>query len=72
MNFDWQNLFVFVLVSLASAYVLRGVWRLGRTLRGDSSGEPSSCGSCGSCGAASRSQPVVIDLRLPEKTNGGL
>ena len=71
MNFDWQNLVVFLLVALAAAYVLRGLWRLGRTMRGDASGKQSGCGSCGSCSSASTMQPVVIDLRIPEKTNGG-
>ncbi len=71
MNFDWQNLVVFLLVAAASAYVLRGMWRLGRTLRGDTSGKQSGCGSCGSCSSASTMQPVVIDLCMPEKTNGG-
>lgn len=79
MNFDWQNLVVVLLVASASVYVLRGLWRLGRTMSGDASGKLSACGSCSSCSSATTLQPVIIDLHLPaqttasapEKTNGG-
>ncbi len=80
MNFDWQNLVVYLLIAAASTYVLRGLWRLVGVLRGGASGKQNACGNCGSCGSASTGQPVVIDLQMPapaagssgKKTSGGL
>lgn len=64
MTFDRQNIVALLVVALAAAYVLRGLWRVWRSVRG---GAESTCGGCGSCSqAAGPKQFVEIDLRRPE------
>lgn len=79
MSAAWQNIAVFFLVAWAATYVLRGLWRLVRTLRGGDSGNQPGCGNCGSCGSTSSKKSIIVDLTIPsraaasspEKTSGG-
>jgi hypothetical protein len=60
MNFDWQNLTVFVVVLAAGGYLARVAWN--SVARRQAAG----CGSCGSCPTSSHAEePRLVALQPP-------